>query len=325
MYETEHTFAVAVVTEACGIARRVQERIVATGQAVTKRDRSPVTIADLAIQAVVTRRLRRDFPDDGLLAEEDPSSLDADPEVARQVLELARELVPDLDAQGLRKALGRGDDTGGPGRRWVLDPIDGTKGFLRGDQYAIALALVDGDAVVVGALGCPNLPPSDRPSGAGVVLSSSAGRGATERRLDSGSPRPIRVDSISDPSQAAFCESVEAAHAAHGVQARIASLLGIRRPSVRIDSQCKYGVVARGEASIYLRLPRSADYREKVWDHAAGAIVIEEAGGRVSDLDGRPLELAAGRYLTRSRGIVATNGLLHDDVLRACREAVGMG
>ena len=72
-------------------------------------------------------------------------------------------------------------------------------------------------------------------------------------------------------------------------QAGIASRLGITAPPFRIDSQCKYAVVARGEASIYLRLPRDTSYREKVWDHAAGSLVLEEAGGRVSDLDGRPL------------------------------------
>jgi 3'(2'), 5'-bisphosphate nucleotidase len=133
------------------------------------------------------------------------------------------------------------------------------------------------------------------------------------------------VDTITDPVGAAFCESVEAAHAAHSVQAAIAARLGIRRPPVRIDSQCKYAVVARGEASIYLRLPSRTDYREKVWDHAAGALIIEAAGGRVSDLDGRPLDVSAGRFLARSHGIVATNGHLHAAVLAACREVLGLG
>jgi 3'(2'), 5'-bisphosphate nucleotidase len=78
--------------------------------------------------------------------------------------------------------------------------------------------------------------------------------------------------------------------------------------------------VARGDASIYLRLPRDRTYREKVWDHAAGVLVIEEAGGRVSDLDGRPLAFSEGRFLARSHGIVATNGHLHEHVLSACRD-----
>jgi 3'-phosphoadenosine 5'-phosphosulfate (PAPS) 3'-phosphatase len=82
--------------------------------------------------------------------------------------------------------------------------------------------------------------------------------------------------------------------------------------------------VARGEASIYLRLPRDTSYREKVWDHAAGSLVVEEAGGRVSDLDGRPLDFSEGRLLGNHRGIVCTNGAIHDQVLEACRAELGI-
>ena len=52
------------------------------------------------------------------------------------------------------------------GRYWTLDPIDGTKGFLRGDQYAVALGLIDDGEVILGVLGCPNLPNSDGSRGA---------------------------------------------------------------------------------------------------------------------------------------------------------------
>ncbi len=75
--------------------------------------------------------------------------------------------------------------------------------------------------------------------------------------------------------------------------------------------------VARGEAELYLRMPRSADHVEKSWDHAAGALVVTEAGGRVTDLAGRALDFTRGRELTANRGIVATNGLVHADVLAA--------
>ena len=325
MYDTERRFAVEVVEEASALARLVQGRIAATGDAVTKADRSPVTVADLAIQVLVSDRLAERFPADGLLAEEDTAAIDADPALAGQVLELSRQALPGLNAAGMRRALGRGGHAGGAARHWVLDPVDGTKGFLRGEQFAVALALVDGGRLAAGALGCPKLLPADGSGGEGSVFSAEAGRGATERRLGSKVDRPIRVDAVSDPSLAIVCESVEAAHAAHSVQAEIAARLGIRRPPFRIDSQCKYAVLARGEASIYLRLPRRADYREKVWDHAAGALIIEEAGGRVSDLDGRPLDVSAGRHLARSHGIVASNGLLHEAVLAACRAVLGLG
>ena len=76
-------------------------------------------------------------------------------------------------------------------------------------------------------------------------------------------------------------------------------------------------MVAQGAAEIYLRLLTRADDREKKWDHASGALVVEEAGGRVTDIAGRPLEFTHGSELTNNRGVVATIGWLHDDVLEA--------
>ena len=84
-----------------------------------------------------------------------------------------------------------------------------------------------------------------------------------------------------------------------------------------MDSQAKYAVLAAGDGDVLLRLisPSRPDYREKIWDQAAGSIVIEEAGGRITDLDGKPLDFSHGRTLAKNRGILATNGHLHDAVL----------
>ncbi len=325
MYEAELQRAIEIVAEVSTLTRRVQDEIVAAGEAVTKGDRSPVTIADLAAQVVVSHRLSETFPDDPLLAEEDSTVLKDQENIAARVLEQVRLHMPEFGNDETVAALDRGDHSGGAtGRYWVLDPIDGTKGFLRGDQYAIALALVDGGEVVVGALGCPNLPVLGNPTAKGCLFSARRGFGAATHTVGADSSVTINVDMISDPSESVVCESVVAAHAAHSVQAGIAGRLGITKPPYRIDSQCKYAVVARGEASIYLRLPRDKSYREKVWDHAAGAIVIEEAGGRVTDLDGAPLDFSKGRLLGNSRGIVCTNGAIHEQVLQACRAELGI-
>jgi 3'(2'), 5'-bisphosphate nucleotidase len=117
-----------------------------------------------------------------------------------------------------------------------------------------------------------------------------------------------------------FCESVESGHSAHGDAAAVAGRLGITSPPLRMDSQAKYAVVARGDADIYLRLPTSADYREKIWDHAAGALIVAEAGGAVTDIQGRPLEFHHGRELVANRGVIVTNGRLHECVLGAVRD-----
>jgi 3'(2'), 5'-bisphosphate nucleotidase len=205
-----------------------------------------------------------------------------------------------------------------------LDPIDGTKGYIRGDQYAIALALIENGKVVFGILGCPNLPfgglGADGPRG--VLLTARRGEGAVLMDMNSGVSRQILVTEESDPSKAVFCESFESAHTAHGVSAEVVHALGVNVAPARLDSQCKYAVVARGEAGVYTRLPTREDYEEKIWDHAAGVIIVEEAGGAVTDARGEPLDFSQGRTLRRNKGVVATNGHLHGDVIAAVRSAM---
>jgi 3'(2'), 5'-bisphosphate nucleotidase len=323
MYEVEVEAARAIVAEVCILTSRVQGEIVAAGDALTKGDRSPVTLADLAAQVVVSRRLSETFHGDSLLAEEDSAALTDAPEMEQRVLDQTRLHLAEISREEMVAALDSGGHSGSDSRYWVLDPIDGTKGFLRGEQYAVALALVEDGRVVVGALGCPNLPaPASRERGS--LFSAVLGKGAAEHPVSNEGGDRVHVDGITDPAEAVVCESVVAAHAAHSVQAGIALRLGITAPPFRIDSQCKYAVVARGEASIYLRLPRDTTYREKVWDHAAGSVIVTEAGGRVTDLDGAPLDFSQGRLLGNSRGIVCTNGAIHDRVLDACRAELGL-
>ena len=133
--------------------------------------------------------------------------------------------------------------------------------------------------------------------------------------------RAVSVAKLERADQARFCESVESGHSDQDESARIAEDLGIRSEPFRIDSQCKYAAVARNDASIYLRLPTRADYREKIWDHAAGCLVVECAGGSVTDADGAPLDFTVGATLAKNRGIVATCGSIHDEVIAAVRRA----
>ncbi|KAL8939492.1 MAG: hypothetical protein Q9211_002723 [Gyalolechia sp. 1 TL-2023] len=220
------------------------------------------------------------------------------------------------------------------GRVWALDPVDGTKGFLRGGQYAVCLALmVDGD-VKVGVLGCPNLPVDDAApisadvdgEGKGVLFSAVQGQGATSRPLTEAglaAEKAIRMKEVADITQATFCESVEAAHSSHGDQAEIAKRLGIWKESVRMDSQAKYGSIARGAGDLYLRLPVRKDYEEKIWDHAAGDLIVREAGGEVTDAEGKRLDFGLGRTLKSNKGVVATPKGVHEIVIKAVKEVLG--
>jgi 3'(2'), 5'-bisphosphate nucleotidase len=130
------------------------------------------------------------------------------------------------------------------------------------------------------------------------------------------------VDGHVDFSQARFCESWEPGHSDQHLHTKIADLLGLRGAPARLDSQCKYAVVARGEADIYLRLPVRPGYIEKIWDHAAGSLLVEEVGGRVTDANGRPLDFSRGRLLTENRGVVVAHAQAHAQVLAAVQKVM---
>lgn len=313
-YERELGVAVAAVREATALCRAVQGGIAPEG--LEKKDRSPVTIADFGSQALVCRAIRAAFPADPIVAEEDGDELrrQENAGLAEQVAEHVRRGRAAADLSAILDWIDFGAATSYADRFWTLDPIDGTKGFLRGEQYAVALALVVAGQVQVAALACPNLPTAaGQPPG--LIATAVRGQGASQTPLAGGDASPIRVSGTRHPAAARLCESVESAHSKHSVAADAAARLGIAAPPERLDSQAKYAVVARGSADIYLRLPTGADYREKIWDHAAGALVVAEAGGRVSDVAGRPLEFTHGSELAANRGIVVTNGLLHAAVL----------
>jgi 3'(2'), 5'-bisphosphate nucleotidase len=286
------------------------------------------------------------LPDDPIMGEEDTAPFAGTPGLAEAVLSHVRRVRPGLSAEDVARALERCDDPGGPGRRWwTLDPVDGTKGFLRNEQYVVALALVEDGEVVLAVMGAPNLPIDGEPGADGQVgclFVAERGAGAWQiplaraaelagseafasRALKPGPDcRALRVAAPARPSEGRYAESVEAAHSSQSAAARVAERLGIATPPLRLDSQAKYAVVGRGDASIYLRLPHG-DYRENVWDHAAGWLIVTEAGGRVSDVEGRALDFTTGRRLTANRGIVTTAAAIHAPVVEAVKAALAAG
>jgi 3'-phosphoadenosine 5'-phosphosulfate (PAPS) 3'-phosphatase/SHS2 domain-containing protein len=201
-----------------------------------------------------------------------------------------------------------------------VDPIDGTRGLVRGDQFAIAVALVIDGRVEVAVVACPRLPP-DGPRtetrGPGYLVHAVRGEGAWGAPLTGERVERLHVSQRAAPSEARLLRSFEARHTDVPRLEAAARALGLTSPAVLMDSQAKYVVLAAGDADLLLRFPSSPGYRDAIWDHAAGSLIVEEAGGRLTDLDGRPLDFTAGRRLTRNTGIIATNGLLHDAALAA--------
>lgn len=321
-YTRERQIAIEAVTQAAYLCQMVRAEMVQV-DSVAKMDRSPVTVADLGAQAVVCHRLLVAFPRDVIVGEEDAQPLLGPENTLRlsQVVHYVQRLLPDATPARVCDWIDQG--RGKTGRRfWALDPIDGTKGFVRGDQYAIALSLIEEGQVRVAALSCPALP--ERISGpemrVGILFVATQGEGATMARL--GDRRFVPIHVAAEPHQFRLVESTEAEHGNWHLQEAVARAVNLAQPPLRMDSQAKYGVVAQGEAALYLRFPspKSPDYREKIWDHAAGALLVEEAGGCVTDMDGQPLCFACGRELRRNRGVIASNGLLHAAVLDALAE-----
>lgn len=328
-FERERQVAVRAVRRAMEVCRRVQFAI--TDEVLEKNDKSPVTIADFASQAMICRELDAAFPDDPIIGEEDAASLRA-PEQAPFLERIQEELAGvELSAhpEEICGWIDRGGAQGIHQRFWTLDPIDGTKGFLRGEQYAISLALLIDGKIQVGVLGCPNLSPeggevSLSQNSLGSIFHAVRGGGAWVVSPDDlDNSQRIRVRDIAASTQARFCESVESGHTSQSQSEQMAEILGITAPPLRLDSQAKYATVARGEADIYLRLPSRKGYQEKIWDHAGGVLLVEEAGGKVTDVHGRELEFHHGDQLSKNQGVIVTNGPLHDVVLAAYAKVSG--
>ena len=310
----------AAVSSAARLCQAVREVMVTHGPTqLDKSDKSPVTVADFGAQALVCKIIGDNFPGDAVVAEEASEALREAKNAAHleNVVRFVGAQVEMCDADGVCAWIDRGASAAA-GRYWVLDPIDGTKGFLRNDQYAVALALIEDGAVQWGFLACPALPGGERRErGTGSIFVARRGQGAREFTLDGDEVGPVRVATQSDITQARLAESVESAHTNQGLAAQLREALSIAAEPVRMDSQAKYAAVARGDAEIYLRSPnpKTPDYRENIWDHAAGALLIEEAGGRVTDVHGNALDWSQGRRLENNIGVLATNGGLHDAVL----------
>jgi 3'(2'), 5'-bisphosphate nucleotidase len=312
------------VRQAAKVCRAVQASI--STESLEKKDNSPVTVADFASQALICRTLQQSFPDDPVIGEEGAEELRTaeGAEFLNRIVQECSAVGVDASGEEICGWIDRGGLQEHRPRFWTLDPIDGTKGFLRNEQYAIALALVIDGEVQVGILGCPNMPvDASAPHGPrGLLAWAVKGQGSFVQALDvpESAAARILVTTTASSADARFCESVESGHSSHSWSGQIASQLNITREPFRIDSQCKYLAVAMGDADLYLRLPTRKGYQEKIWDHAGGILVVQEAGGTVTDIHGKPPEFQHGATLAKNEGMVVTNGKFHDDVVSAVQD-----
>ena len=313
--------ALNAVRQAAILMRQIQRETVVSS--LTKDDKSPVTVADFTTQAIIGRFLSQAFPDIPLVAEETSAALREpdEKETLTKVTQYVSKVIPDATSDAVCEWIDYGGAEHGE-QFWVLDPIDGTKGFLRGDQYAVALALVEDGVVQIGVLGCPNLREARIPDmeGQGSLVLAVRGQGTWTTSMAEGDEQweQLNVSKRNDSTQARLLRSFESGHTNVSQIDELADWLGVEVDPVRMDSQAKYAVLAAGGGEVIVRLlsPKRPDYREKIWDQAAGSIILEEAGGKLTDLSGKPLDFTQGRLLTNNRGVLATNGFQHEKVLQ---------
>ncbi|TKY59291.1 PAP-specific phosphatase HAL2 [Spatholobus suberectus] len=245
--------------------------------------------------------------------------------------------------------ISRCDSVGGPsGRFWALGCLDGTMESAFGDQYTITLALIEDGEVVLGVLGCPNypmrkdwfsyhhsylrmisklIPPTSETWNKGCAIYAKRGSGkawiqpllhVNKKFVWPNHAKQVSVSSIDNLALATFCQPVEKANSGHSFTEGLVHSVGGSNQPLRVYVMMKYAAIACGDAEVFMKFAR-AGYKEKIWDHAAGAIIIQEAGGMVTDARGQPLDFSKGLYLERlDRGIVACAGAtLHEKIIDA--------
>jgi 3'(2'), 5'-bisphosphate nucleotidase len=207
---------------------------------------------------------------------------------------------------------------------WVLDPIDGTQGFLRGGNalYVVGLALIQDGKPVLAVMGCPNHALHDQ---RGLIMAASLGGGCWVKPLTGTGAfiksEVARRETIPD---ARFCISDREIWSDTLLAKALNDMHELPHvQTICCGSLCKYLAIALGEVSAFL-LPAAPSNALKVWDHAAGILCVSEAGGRVSDLDGTAIDSLVGNgkqvFTVEGGGILATNNALHDHLLTAIRK-----
>ncbi len=307
------------VRQAAQFCRLVQEHYLVASDKTSGGQTEPVTIADYGSQAILCRALQRHYPDDAVVAEESGAqfmqlvSLEQR-ERARRLLERALdEPVSDGDlVNWLDFGAGRSAR-----RTWVIDPIDGTKGFIAKRHYAIACGLLVDGRVAEGIVAAPGY------AGGKGALFFTEGGAAWRESLAGGIAERITVSQRSDPREFVAAQSFARAHASKSRMSRAREYAGLGGARIlELDSMEKYALVACGDADLYLRLPRAgSQYAHKIWDHAAGVALARAAGGMATGLNGEALDFSQGEALPNA-GMVVSNGQLHERVVEAVGRAM---
>jgi 3'(2'), 5'-bisphosphate nucleotidase len=266
---------------ACALARSAGEKIlefyaleiIAEEKFGIDNFSEPVTIADKIASRMIVEGLSKAFPDDGILSEEE------------------------TDAVEIRSSRTR---------VWMIDPIDGTWGFIKKDgDFGVQIGLTENGEVILGVVFLPFH---------GDLYCATKGGGAF--LIENGkSPQRLKVSAKTDFTEINLASSRN--HRSPRMH-RIIEDFAFRKEIQRGSVGLKVGLIARQEADLYIHLSP----RTKFWDTCAPQIILEEAGGKLTDLFGGAYRYDLGDVQNHN-GILATNGAIHDAVVRRLKPLLG--
>lgn len=275
---------------------------------IGKEDGSPVTIADIGSQLIISHYIKELFPADCIVGEEDDSKIGGE-----GMMSVFEQYLNDnsiaIDKSEYKALLSKPIVTDHKQPFWTIDPIDGTCGFLRKPhgQYAVCVAYIDQDGQVeLSVVSAPRL--NDH----GIIMWAVRGKGCHMSTLnDLSVSKQITVKKSN-----VLCVSYEDSHSDQVLVKHV--LNHTKLELFKVESQVKYMMVAMGTAVGYLRAP-ALDYKEKIWDHAPGALLVTEAGGQVTDQRGDAITFSmSGRVSNTVRCIVITGDPhVHQSLLSA--------
>jgi 3'(2'), 5'-bisphosphate nucleotidase len=305
---------------------------------LSKLDGTPVSLADFGAQALIVAAIHKNFPDDKIVGEENADSLRDNPAMMRRVWDLIS--TTHLEDEKSESRLGRPEsmedmcdiidlagrsDGTNLGRVWTIDPVDGTKTFLAGTQYAVVIALLIDGVDQLGVIACPKInvgatriSDHDAENGPGCIVSAVRGHGAHIRQISAGALLPeTRIEKNIANSRLGK-DVTFVGNSLNDIKPfpfwnEITTKLGATRNIVSVySSQLQYVTLALGFANCRIRWTIS---EQGVWDHAGGRLLFEECGGKVTDLHGNTLDMAVGRNLSGNTGLIATTENHQEEVL----------
>ncbi|KAI1375827.1 carbohydrate phosphatase [Hypoxylon crocopeplum] len=349
-YSKELEIAIGAIQSAAKLSQAVIS--IEDKGVIEKDDLSPVTVADFAIQALLTATICHAFPDDKFVGEESAADLRNNPALLDRVWKLLRTLEGD-EAKSLCKLpespdqmcemidwCGFGEPGGSQaGRVWVFDPIDGTKTFVRREAYAINVALLEGSKQVLSIVGCPTLSVDAKapvtntsldPAGRGCIVFAAKGHGTYVRPLTGSLPHEVHSRRIEPHAETESSQALRPVSCYNMLDSGVDDVHQLVMEKLKVESRgcdllawvLRWVTLGLGLANMTIWVYKQRSRTGKIWDHAGAMLLFEEVGGTITDIDGKPIDLGIGRKMTANHGFIAAPKAMHGTVLSAVQDVL---